>query len=414
MAGWPVLLAALLQGGVVASEPCVDPVYMVVAGPTHDRERMMAYGQAIADSQIYDRLGGYYVNSPRAVATFEGDAPPGYTVLIVRFPCLANARTFWNSDVYQNEILPLRRNPSAGDYFVTVYPEIPPRPEMVGKVGEADYLVRFEGGDIPERPVYADPPGLVLGVDAETAARAEPGGGWPAGGAVVLRRDAATGEAYRLSFDAAASFRVDPPAQLTEIYVERGAMALSGRRLAAGDYMRIPAGSATGITGVVEGTRLLLFRDPGPGSGAATTVSGAERPWRTGDVAREAGAAAPLYIRDLYEDAETGARTFLVRLAAGVSVPWEIHSTAEEGYLLDGDYRLAECLPSGRRDYDYMPGGYFYRPAGVMHSGPDSTTTTGATWLIRTPRTLDALFYPACPSAPAAPETDRQEEEERP
>lgn len=408
MAGWPLLVAGLLQGGVVASEPCVDPVYMVVAGPTHDRERMMAYGQAIADSQIYDRLGGYYINSPRAVATFEGDTPPGYTVLIVRFPCLANARTFWNSDVYQDEILPLRQNPSAGDYFVTVYPGIPLRPEMVGKVGEADYLARFEGGDVPERPVYADPPGLVLGADADAAELAAPSDGWPA--ARLLRRDDATGEAWRLSADRASDFDGGAVAALSEIYVVRGSIRFARVALGPGDYARLGPGYDMGEVRFGEDSEILLFRYP-DGAPASPqpeplVVREADTEWTAGTVARDAGAEAPLMIRRLYTDPETGARTHLVRLAAGVSVPWEIHTTAEEGYLLDGDYRLAECLPSGRRDYDYQPGGYFYRPAGILHSGPDSTTTTGATWLIRTPRTLDALFYPACPSAPRSPEEE--------
>jgi quercetin dioxygenase-like cupin family protein len=118
-------------------------------------------------------------------------------------------------------------------------------------------------------------------------------------------------------------------------------------------------------------------------------------------VARDAGAAAPLEIKPLWTDAGTGAQLHLVKVAPGVTVPWEVHPVAEEGYLLEGDYRLAECLPSGRRDFDYGQGGYFYRPAGLLHSGPQSTSRGGATWLIRTPARLSAVFYPACPAAPA-------------
>lgn len=407
---WPALIAGLLQGGVI-TPPCVDPVYMVIAGPTHDRERMMAYGQAIAESQIYERLGGYYINFPRAVATFEGDAPPGYATLIVRFPCLDNARTFWNSDVYQNEILPLRQNPNAGDYFVTVYPEIPLRPDMVGKVGEDDYLVRFEGGAIPDRPTYVDPPGLVLGVDAEEAELQLPAFGWPE--ARLLRRDGTTGEAWRLSSDRALDFNGGAAPTLTEIYVVRGSLRFARVALGPGDYVRLDRGYQMGEVRFGEDSEVLLFRYPlsAPASPQPEplVVREADAEWTAGTVARDAGTEAPLMIRRLFTDPETGARTHLVRLAAGVSVPWEIHTTAEEGYLLYGDYRLSECLPSGRRDYAYERGGYFYRPAGVLHSGPDSTTITGATWLIRTPRTLDALFYPACPSAPAFPEANEEE-----
>jgi uncharacterized protein (DUF1330 family) len=131
---------------------CDEPVLMVVAGPTHDRARMLAYGEAIARSGLYHQLGGYYVNVPRALATFEGDAPQGYTTLIVRFPCLANAQAFWNSRVYQQDILPLRLNPSAGTYTVTVYPEAPVREDMVGQVGDNGYRASFDASTVPQAP----------------------------------------------------------------------------------------------------------------------------------------------------------------------------------------------------------------------------------------------------------------------
>ena len=144
-----LLLAAAAASA--APELCDDkPVYMVVAGPTHDRGRMQAYAKAIADSGLYQKLGGYYVNSPRALATFEGEPPQGYTTLTVRFPCLANAKAFWYSKEYQEKIRPLRLDPSAGDYIVTVYPEIPPREDLAGKLGENDYRTRFSSDGIEQ------------------------------------------------------------------------------------------------------------------------------------------------------------------------------------------------------------------------------------------------------------------------
>ncbi len=102
-------LALLLQAAPepAAAQPapapasCDKPVYMVVEGRTVDRARMLAYGKAIAESEIYQRLGGYYITLPQPVAVFEGAVPPDYVNLTVRFPCLANARAFWNSRVYQ-------------------------------------------------------------------------------------------------------------------------------------------------------------------------------------------------------------------------------------------------------------------------------------------------------------------------
>ncbi|MFZ9395789.1 MAG: DUF1330 domain-containing protein [Erythrobacter sp.] len=129
---------------------CDQPVYMVVAGPTHDRARMLAYGKAIADSKLYEQLGGYYVNLPQPLATFEGDRPTGHVTLIVRFPCLENARAFWYSREYQENIRPLRLDPSAGDYLVTIYAEAPLRGDMVGKVADNAYRADFAAGGVEQ------------------------------------------------------------------------------------------------------------------------------------------------------------------------------------------------------------------------------------------------------------------------
>jgi uncharacterized protein (DUF1330 family) len=143
------MITLLLAAALPLVDPpraCDDkPVLMVVSGPTHDGARLRAYAQKIAESGIYDRLGAYYLNAPRPIATFEGAAPPNLTTLIVRFPCLANAEAFWYSKLYQELIRPMRLNPSAGDYVVTVYPEIPVRPGMVEAVGSNVYKRKFDG-----------------------------------------------------------------------------------------------------------------------------------------------------------------------------------------------------------------------------------------------------------------------------
>jgi uncharacterized protein (DUF1330 family) len=145
-----MILSLLLAAQASVPAACDKPVLMVVAGPTIDRSRMMAYGKAIADSGLYQRLGGYYVNVPAPVATFEGTPPKGYTTLIVRFPCLANAEAFWNSREYQERIKPLRLNPSAGDYVVTVYPEAPIRADMAGKVEKGAYTGAFSAQGVEQ------------------------------------------------------------------------------------------------------------------------------------------------------------------------------------------------------------------------------------------------------------------------
>lgn len=130
---------------------CDAPVYMVVEGRTLDRDRMIAYARAIAASEIYQKLGGYYITVPRPLAVFEGEVPPDYVNLTVRFPCIENARAFWYSRVYQEDILPLRQNPSAGDYTVTVYAEAPLRDDMVGKVDKGRFSADFSNHGVEQQ-----------------------------------------------------------------------------------------------------------------------------------------------------------------------------------------------------------------------------------------------------------------------
>ena len=50
--------------------------------------------------------------------------------------------SFWNSDEYQNNVKPLRLNPRAGDYVVTVYAETALPSYMDGLVSDNAYIDR--------------------------------------------------------------------------------------------------------------------------------------------------------------------------------------------------------------------------------------------------------------------------------
>lgn len=128
---------------------CDKPVFMVVSGTTLDGKRMGAYGAKIAETGIYAEVGGYYLNAPRPVEVFEGDIDPRHATLMVRFPCIEHARTFWYSELYQETIKPLRLDPSAGDYTVTVYEEANLPEHMRDKVGNNAYRARFMP-DLPQ------------------------------------------------------------------------------------------------------------------------------------------------------------------------------------------------------------------------------------------------------------------------
>ena len=118
------------------------PVIMVVAGRTLDRAQMGKYAQALAQSGLYPKARGYYLNNPRPIRHLEGNPHADDVALMVRFPSECAALTFWNSDEYQNNVKPLRLNPRAGDYIVTLYSETALPSYMDGLVADNAYIDR--------------------------------------------------------------------------------------------------------------------------------------------------------------------------------------------------------------------------------------------------------------------------------
>ena len=115
------------------------PVIMLVAGRTLDAGRMRDYAIALQQSDLYPNAQGYYLNIPRPVRVLEGEPDSNDVALMVRFPSECAAVNFWYDDFYQTEIKPMRLNPSAGDYVVTLYNEADLPLYMEGKVGDNAY-----------------------------------------------------------------------------------------------------------------------------------------------------------------------------------------------------------------------------------------------------------------------------------
>lgn len=191
----------------------------------------------------------------------------------------------------------------------------------------------------------------------------------------------------------------------TELYVLEGDLRFGDESLGVRDYAFVPPGVALPALASDAGARVLVFHAPSVPDAEALAKQQAQGTyvtrdrdarWSPGTVSQAAGVNVPLEIKFLRKDPYTNARTWLVRIAPGTKVPWERHSTVEEGFLLEGDYRLSECLRTGSVTGDYAPGGYFHRPGGILHSGPESGTRNGAVWLMRSPGTLDVQFYTEC------------------
>lgn len=186
-----------------------------------------------------------------------------------------------------------------------------------------------------------------------------------------------------------------------EWLVLEGYIEWEGQSLGKHDFAYLPGSApAPVISTGDEGAKILLFLDPPrttDGNKARLVIS-KETPWRPGVVAQQdTGTALKLEVKDLLWVESTGQRTWLLRAGSDLTVPWEVHDGAEEGYLLDGEYRLGECLADGPIVGSYAAGGYFYRPGGIVHSGPESGTPSSALWLLRTPTRLTVEFLDACP-----------------
>jgi len=185
-----------------------------------------------------------------------------------------------------------------------------------------------------------------------------------------------------------------------EALVLEGEISWQGTPLGPYDYAHLPTRApAPVLTAGLDGARVLLFLDPPRDTdGADLTLVDSERlPWQPATVAvRDMGRELALELKDLWYVEETGQRSWLLRVFTDFEIPWEVHTSAEEGFLLDGEFRNGECLTDGPVDGLYRPGGYFYRPAGIAHGGPASGTGSGALWILRTPASLTVEFLDEC------------------
>jgi uncharacterized protein (DUF1330 family) len=94
--------------GVAASPACAKPVYMVGTLETTDPAKIKAYGEALFASRIVYKNGGSYVARAKPLETLEGQWPENRSIILATYPCADAARAFYNSEIYQRQIKPLR------------------------------------------------------------------------------------------------------------------------------------------------------------------------------------------------------------------------------------------------------------------------------------------------------------------
>ncbi len=184
--------------------------------------------------------------------------------------------------------------------------------------------------------------------------------------------------------------------QSLQVFVLQGALRAGTDELIRYSLLYVPAGTAwPALEAVASGTALLFLDPPVAGfvpGGDIVVVHGSRLEWKEGTLGKKLGIELPLDVMLLWKDATTGSRTWLARLRPGGKFPWEKHSVVQEGYLLEGDDRVAECIGPEILLGRYRPGGYFHRPPGIVHMGPLGGTVNGATWFLRAPADIDLIL----------------------
>ncbi len=189
----------------------------------------------------------------------------------------------------------------------------------------------------------------------------------------------------------ASSNRIDIPAdwrgttggnagKALEIFVLEGRIRLSEFELGPGGYAYIPAGNLGFRIESDNGARLLYFLDdPADGAVIQTPIilDSGLLDW---DPIGEG-----ISIKELRYDPGSGATTWLQLVEPGATPRWESSASMREGYLVRGRYQHSECFEGEAATWEYLPGGYFQRPAGVLNGGPESGAVVHSVWFLREP-----------------------------
>jgi len=186
------------------------------------------------------------------------------------------------------------------------------------------------------------------------------------------------------------------PTRSVELLVLNGRLQWNDAELSRLDYLQWPAGTPSRNLTSAVATQALVFIDPPRPTDPvdARVVRTTPMDWGGSSVSkRDTGVELKLEIRSLFKEERSGRWTWLLRAGPDLVLPWEVHRTVEEVYLIEGEYQLHECLPAGKTRFDYRPGGYFHRPAGIVHGGPDSGSPGDILMLLRAPTELTRYFW---------------------
>ena len=182
------------------------------------------------------------------------------------------------------------------------------------------------------------------------------------------------------------------PGRSMEIFVISGELMVADIKLGAGGYAFLPAGSLGFNLSAYDGAQILYFvndTDPDSVIRSPIIIDSNLLEWEeTGKV----GVTA----KELRFDPGNGARTWMMKIATGAAQPWESSTANREGYLLTGNQQFAECINGESEVWQYMPGGYFYRPAHTVSGGPESVALSESIWVLRETNDSNSEIWPSC------------------
>ncbi len=186
------------------------------------------------------------------------------------------------------------------------------------------------------------------------------------------------------------------PGRSLEIFVLKGRLELADIELGPGGYAFLPAGSLGFNLKSAAGAQILYFLndvDPESIIRSPIIINSGLLGWDAADIA---GVAT----KELRKDPGNGARTWLLRVSPGASLPWQVSSVLREGYLVTGSYRHSECVLGEVHTWPYGPGGYFYRPPDTINGGPSAAALTESIWLLREMASGTEESVPECTLQP--------------
>lgn len=198
------------------------------------------------------------------------------------------------------------------------------------------------------------------------------------------------------------------PGKATEIFVLAGEISLSGFALGPGGYAYVPPGSLGFQIEVDQGARVLMFNDDIDDNAMIKSPIILES-----QVLDWESVADGIEQKELRHDPGTGARTWLLRISPGASLPWAASSVVREGYMLSGQYQHSECFNGEALTWQYEPGGYFQRPPEMYSGGPQAIATTRTIWFLREQSAGEESTIPECIYIPAADSIEPQQDEDQ-